>query len=492
MRRVVFLGLIVGSLFLSGQSLAQVSPQGGASEKMVLDLQQAVDLALERNLNIERSELDLRTSEINLTQSRMNRLPNANVGIGAGRNWGRSIDPTTNQFITQALYFSGVQGSSNIVLFDGLQLTNTVKQNNLTLQASQFDLQKAKNDVTVNVVTFYLNVILNQELVEAARLQFESTRNQLERTVKLVNAGSLPITNQLDLESQLATNEFDLVNAENDLALSYLSLKQALLLPSSTEVELVVPQVDVPEELQLSEGVEDIYRTALGTMPEIKSADLQVQSAEVGLKVAQGGISPTLTFGGSFSTNYSEIADRERQIFDGTEIVERDFAYLKNDPTQIVSTLVEQPIVVSTEPDFPVFDQFSEYLSKQMNLNLSVPIFNRFATRSDIQRAIVNQKRAEVGAQETRNTLRQNIETAYNNANAALKSYNASERQVSALEQSFKNTENRYSFGAVNFVEYQVASNNLFRARSNQVRAKYTYLFRLKILEFYQGKALTF
>lgn len=488
MRRILFLGLIVISQVLYGQS----NPPSSGSEKMVLDLQQTVDLALERNLNIKRSELTLTGSEINLTQSKMNRLPNANMGVGGGRNWGRSIDPTTNQFITQALYFSGVQGSSNVTLFNGMRLANTVKQNELTVESNEYGLEKAKNDVIVSVVTSYLNVILNQELVETARLQAESTRNQLERTVKLVQAGSLPITNQLDLESQLASNELDLVNAENDLALSLLNLKQALLVPSNTELELVIPEVDVPAELQLDETVEGIYRSALQEMPEIKSADLRVQSAEVGLKIAQGGIYPTLSLGGSFSTNYSEIADRERQIFDGTEIRTFPIGYLQSDPTQLVYTAQEVPRVVSTSPDFPMFEQFSEYLSKQINVSLSIPIFNRFATRSDIQRAVVNQKTAEVTALETRNTLRQNIETAYNNANAALKSYNASTRQVNALEESFKNTENRYSLGAVNFVEYQVASNNLFRARSGLVRAKYTYLFRLKILEFYQGKELTF
>lgn len=484
MRKILFLGLIVVSHFLYGQS---ENPQ-----MLVLDLQQAVDLALERNLNIQRSTLNLRSSEINLLQSKMNRLPNANIGVGAGRNWGRSIDPTTNQFITQALYFSGIQGTSNLTLFNGFRLTNAVKQDRLSVHASEYDLAKAKNDVTVNVVTFYLNVILNSELVETARLQVESTTNQLERTRKLVEAGSLPITNQLDLESQLASNELDLVNAENDLALSQLNLKQALLVPADTELELLIPEVDVPEEVELEQSVDQIYRLAVENMPEIKSADLKVEAASVGLRIAQGGMSPTLSLGAGFSTNYSEIADRERQIFEGTEIQTFPIGYLQNDPNQLVYTSQTVPRVVRTEPDFPVFDQFREYLSKQIQLNLSIPIFNRWTTQSDIQRAVVAQKTAEITAQETRNTLRQNIETAYNNAIAALKSYNASERQVNALEQSFRNTENRYNLGAVNFVEYQVASNNLFRARSGLVQAKYTYLFRLKILEFYQGKELTF
>lgn len=484
MRHILLTGLIFVSHFLYGQSQ---TPQ-----MLVLDLRQTIDLALERNLNIQRSTLNLRSAEINLMQSKMNRLPNANVGAGAGRNWGRSIDPTTNLFITQALYFSGIQGSSNVTIFDGLQLTNGVRQSQLNTHASEFDLEKAKNDVIVNVVTFYLNVILNNELVETARLQAESTTNQLNRTRKLVEAGSMAITNQLDLESQLASNEVDLINAENNLALSQLNLKQALLVPADTEIELLIPDVEVPEELDLEEDVQDIFRIALETMPEIKSAELRVQAAEVGYRIAQGGMSPTLSLGGSFSTNYSEIADRERQIFEGTEIQTFPIGYLESDPSQLVYTSQSVPRVVRTEPDFPVFDQFQEYLSKQINLNLSIPIFNRWSTQSDIQRAIVTQKTAEITAQETRNTLRQNIETAYNNAIAALKSYNASERQVSALEQSFRNTENRYNLGAVNFVEYQVASNNLFRARSGLVQAKYTYLFRLKILEFYQGKELTF
>ncbi|MEM8895847.1 MAG: TolC family protein, partial [Bacteroidota bacterium] len=156
-----------------------------------------------------------------------------------------------------------------------------------------------------------------------------------------------------------------------------------------------------------------------------------------------------------------------------------------------VSSIVEQPRVIDVIPDFPIGDQFSDNLSRSLSLNLSIPVFNRWQTEAGIQRSKINQQRAKISAQETRNILRQNIETAYNDALAASKSYGASLKQVTALEESFRVTQSQYNLGAVNFTDFQVANNNLVMAKSDLIRAKYQYLFRLMVLDFYQGKPFT-
>ncbi len=479
----LFTGVLV--LLLAWSARAQ---EGGIQ---TLTLQQCVDIALENNLNIKRGELNLEDQEITLKQNRFNQLPNLNVGGNYGYNWGRSIDPTTNLFISQRIGFTGLSGNTNWVLFNGMQVRKSIEQSEVDLQARTYDLERAKNDAILAVVDAYLTVIFNEEQLENARFQMQSTNEQLSRTIKLVDAGSLPITNKLNLEAQLATDELSLVQNENNLALSLLNLKQLLLLPSETEIGVYKPEIDVELELSLVDKANEIYNTAERLMPEIKSADLTIQSADLGYRIAQGRRYPSLSVNGGFSTNYSSAANRERRVFDGTETVLRQIGFLTDDPTTTVSSVVEQPNVVEVRPDFPVGDQFSDNFSQSLSLNLSIPVFNRWQTEAGVQRSKINQQRAQITAQETRNQLRQNIETAYNDALAASKSYNASTKQVEALEESFRVTQNQYNLGAVNFTEFQVANNNLVQAKSDLIRAKYQYLFRLKILDFYQGKPLT-
>ncbi len=479
----LFTGALV--LLLAWSAHAQ---EGGIQ---TLTLQQCVDIALENNLNIKRGELNLEDQEITLKQNRFNQLPNLNVGGNYGYNWGRSIDPTTNLFISQRIGFTGLSGNTNWVLFNGMQVRKSIEQSEVDLQARTYDLERAKNDAILAVVDAYLTVIFNEEQLENARFQMQSTNEQLSRTIKLVDAGSLPITNKLNLEAQLATDELSLVQNENNLALSLLNLKQLLLLPTETEIGVYKPEIDVELELSLVDKANEIYNTAERLMPEIKSADLTIQSADLGYRIAQGRRYPSLSVNGGFSTNYSSAANRERRVFDGTETVLRQIGFLTDDPTTTVSSVVEQPNVVEVRPDFPVGDQFSDNFSQSLSLNLSIPVFNRWQTEAGVQRSKINQQRAQITAQETRNQLRQNIETAYNDALAASKSYNASTKQVEALEESFRVTQNQYNLGAVNFTEFQVANNNLVQAKSDLIRAKYQYLFRLKILDFYQGKPLT-
>jgi outer membrane protein len=480
--------LFIGALMLLLLSWPGYT-QEAASE--ILTLEECVNIALENNLNIKRGELNLEDQEITLKQNKFNQLPNLNLAGNYGYNWGRSIDPTTNLFISQRIGFTGLSGNTNWVLFNGLQVRKSIEQSQVDLLARTYDLERAKNDVILLVVNAYLTVIFNEEQLGNAKFQLQSTNEQLSRTIKLVNAGSLPVTNKLNLDAQLASDELSLVQNENNLALSLLNLKQLLLLPAGTPIMVDKPEIDVELEFSLVEEIGDIYSTAEQLMPEIKSADLTIQSADLGYRIAQGRRYPSLSVNGGFSTNYSTAADRERRVFDGTETVLRQTGFLTADPATTVSSIVLQPNVVEVIPDFPVGDQFGDNFSQSLSLNLSIPVFNRWQTEAGVQRSKINQQRAQITAQETRNQLRQDIETSYNDALAASKSYDASTKQVQALQESFRVTQNQYDLGAVNFTDFQVATNNLVQAKSDLIRAKYQYLFRLKVLNFYQGKPLT-
>lgn len=452
--------------------------------------EECLDYALENNLQVQRGELDVEIGEINLKQSKADIYPDLNFGSQYAVNWGRSIDPTTNLFIAQRIQSAGIQGGSSITVFGGMQKMNTIKQNKLDLQASVSDLEKSQNDVILNVVTFYTNVIFNQELLETAQLQLETTTQQLTRTEKLVEAGSLALSEVLDLQSQKASNELEVINAENSLALALLNLKQVMQMPASEELEVVVPEME-PEGFTLL-SVTDIYQNAELSQPEVKSVDLTVRSSILGEKIAKGSLYPTLSLGYRMFTNYSDVLDPLSQA-DGTFAPPSEIpnaGFVAGDPSQTITLYNLNPNFINVENG--VWDQFSDNISRSLNLTLSIPVFNGLASRSSAQRATIFREQAEIAAQEIRNQLRQIIETAYNDAIAASKAYEASQRQVEALEESFRVTERRYNLGAVNFFDYQIAQNNLFSARSDLVRTKYDYIFKTKILDFYQGNSIEF
>ncbi len=465
---------------------------GISAQDRVWTYSECLDYALENNLSVKRGELDVEMDEVNLKQSKANMFPTFNFGGGWGINWGRSIDPTTNLFTSQRIQSVGIQSGSSVTVFGGLQKMNTIKQNKLDLEASVSDLEDARNDVILNVVTFYTNVIFNQELLETAELQLGTTTQQLGRTKKLVEAGSLAISELLDLQSQKASNELEVINAENSLNLALLNLKQVMQMPASEELAVVVPEMEAEDYGFLALTVTDIYQTAELIQPEIKSADLDVQSSIIGEKIAKGALYPSLNLGYSMFTNYSDARDPFRK-HDGTfgppgEIP--DAGFLTGDPTQPITLYTPNPNFIDV--DNGVGDQFSDNFSRSLNFSISVPIFNGLVARSGMQRASINRAQAEINAREVRNQLRQIIETAYNDAVASSKALEASQKQVEALVESFRVTEKRYNLGAVNFVDYQVAQNNLFGAKSDLVRSKYDYIFKTKILDFYQGNPIEF
>jgi outer membrane protein len=457
-------------------------------------LKQCVDYALANSLTVQRSTYNVQSAEVDYKQSRANLLPSLNGSISAGYNWGRSVNPVTNQFTTQEINFISPGAQASWTLFNGMRIQNTIKQNSKTVQASEFDLQKSKNDLILNVASLFVNVQFNKERLQNVRYQLSSSQQQYERTKKQVAAGALPKANELNLDAQVATNEVNVVNAENALALSLLQLKQALQLPASTPLDIVMPDLDVTE-LVLDQDRQSIFEIARETLPEAKSASLRRESANYGMKAQRGALYPRLSLNGSVNSNYSSASDRQHFVQDG------------GDPT----ISYPQIGVVGGPGGSPVFttdpvitpsgyladgygrrQQLQDNIFRQVSLGLTIPIFNNLSTRSAYQRTVITRQLAEVTAKEVDNTLRQNVETAYNDAVAASKTYNSSLRQVSAREEAYRMTKQRFDIGATPFVEYQVAENDLFQARTDLARAKYDFILKKKVLDFYQGKPVEY
>jgi outer membrane protein len=466
--------------------VALISLSTQAQEMKQWDLEACVNHAYENSLTVQRSQLALKDNEALVKQGKLSRLPTLNMNVFNSWRWGRSIDPTTNLFTTQRINSNGANASSNFLLYQGSRLSRSIKQGEMNVQASMYDLEKAKNDVALDVVFGYLQIIFTRELLENAREQLKTTKTQMDQTAKFVDAGSLPITNLLDLQSQVAGNEVDVINAENDVNLAVLQLKQFLQIPAEEPFDIVTPDFSASNYAFVTMSVGEVFETAEQTQPEIKSADIQIESAQMGVKIARSDHIPQVGLQGQFFTNYSD----QNKEFTGAEQIPDQFnpiGFLQSNPSEIVV----EPTFRTFFNDINIPTQWADNRSWSAGFNIAVPIFNGWSTQTNVQRAKIQEDLAEINAIEARNVLRQTIETAYNDAQAAAKVFEAAQKQVDALEESFRATEKSYNLGAVNFVDYQVASFNLFSARSSQVRSKFDYIFKLKVLDFYLGNPLT-
>ncbi|MCK5536042.1 MAG: TolC family protein, partial [Bacteroidales bacterium] len=275
-----------------------------AKSQNVWDLEKCILYALENNLQIKQQELSAKTSEINYTQKRASILPNLNAGANQNFTFGRSVDPFTNEFSSESTQSNNFSISSSVTLFSGLQNVNSIKQSKLNLLAAYENVKKIKNDISLNIASSYLNILFNIELHSIAINQALITNEQLERTKKLVKAGSLPKGNLLDIQAQIASEELQIVNAKNQLDISYLTLKQFLDIDSIEDF-----QIDIPSNLSIIDSEEDaqtIYNNALNTLPQIKGAEYMLMSYEKGLSIARGMISPRLALSANYGTGYSD------------------------------------------------------------------------------------------------------------------------------------------------------------------------------------------
>ena len=473
------------SLFLSETLLAQDAATTN-SEKWTLD--SCISYALRQNIQLKINELNIQNAELTLEQSKNDRLPNANGAISHNYNWGRSIDPFQNTFVNQRIQTNNLSLNSSATLFNGFRLRNTIEQNELQVQANRLDYGQAQNDLMLNVASNYLQVVLNKEISENARLQKISTQSQYDRTQQLVEAGVLPRANLYDLEAQLAADQQQIILGENNLMLAKLQLRQLMQLPPTESFEVVTPEVDDPSAVLDSKNPYQIYQIAQFTQPNIKGADLSIEVAKKGIDVAEAAKYPTLALVGGAGANYSS---NQKLRIDPTNpsIIGLDtLGYINGSPTDYV---VRPNVTFGTEK-FGFFEQLNESFRYSIGLNLQIPIFNRFQVENNIQRAEIQTQNAQLNSQLVRTQLYQTIEQAYISARAAKASFEASQQRVKALEETVRVMEKRLDAGAANSTEYTVVKNNLAVAQADLLRAKYEFIFRIKVLEFYEGEELKF
>jgi outer membrane protein len=431
-------------LLFSGSILAQ----------KVWTLEECIQHALANNIRIKQSKLDVKTGEINMLESKLDMLPSVNAAASHSYGWGRSIDLATYQYVDQQTQQSYFNLSSDVTLFNGFQKLNSMKKSRADYLAAKYNSDKISNDIAIAVAGYYLQILFSQELVANADRQLEVTQQQVDRTRKLVDAGTLAKGSLLEIQAQLANEEVSVVQAKNQLNLAYLDLLQLLELSSDNEISIQVPDLRLPDAPSLL-PIQSIYNTALGIMPEIKSAEYYSISSTKALAIARGSRSPNLGLQGAFGTNYSD---------------------------QIIT---QQGEVKSFD------DQLKDNRNTTLSIRLNIPIFNGYQISSYINRSKLNLMNANYNLDLARNTLRKNIESAYSDAVAAYASFTARQKSLSSLREAFKYTEEKFNVGMVNAIDYNVAKNQLSRAESDLLSGKYDYIFKLKILDFYLGRTIT-
>lgn len=419
--------------------------------QQVWSLQKCIDYAIENNIQLKQQGLNSQYSERQVEQAKSDRLPNLNAGASNNFNFGRTLTYPENKY--ENMNSTQLNGylSTDVNLWNGFKLQNTIKQRELDLQATLQDLQKAKDDLMLGIAASYLEILFAEELEGVAKAQTEVTKQQILRTKQLVDAGSLARGAILEIEAQLSREELQLVNSQNRVQLSYLTLYQFLDLPMSESFKVEKPNLPEVKATNAVINSFEILKGALIRRPEIKSARFRVESAKKQLDISKAYLYPSLSFGANYYNRYN---NKSKDLM-GKSI---NFG-----------------------------QQLSNNSSYGMGFTLNIPIFNRFQVKNGISNSMLQITDYEYRLQSATNLLRKDIEQAYTNAVAALNRYLSSEKAVKSTEESFRYTEEKFNVGMVNTVEYNQSKNNVTAARSEYIQSKYEYIFRTKILDFYNG-----
>jgi outer membrane protein len=423
-------------------------------------LEKCINYAKEHNIDLQLRKLDAEVQANNTKQSKYNLLPNLNGSTGFSFNYGRSLSPE-NTYVSQNSKNGSLGLSSQVTLFEGFQKYNSIKQNELDLKASLQDVEKAKEDLALNITSSYLNILFNKELLQVAQEKLKVTKLQIKRTEALVEAGTLPKGTLMEQNAQAAREELEVVNSSNNLDLALLDLVQLLDLENPAEFDISIPELPVLNATRSMINPESVFINALEFRPEMKAARYRLESSEKGLVIAKGQRAPSLSMSGHWGSSYNN-----RQPETGLDESGKPFIIRK---------------------EMKLNDQLKLFESKSFGFNLSIPIFNGGQVNRNIANAKINIDRYKLNMENSKNALRKEIQQAHANAKAAMNKYFSSETAVSSTEEAFRYTEEKFNLGLVNSVDYNQEKNNLFQAKSNLLQAKYEYIFRTKILDFYNG-----
>lgn len=468
--------------------------QGKAQENAnKWNLQRCVEYASKNNISVKQADIQARLAVLENERTKLAQYPNISFGTNLGTQFGRSIDPTTNQFTTTQLLFQGGNVNVNVPIFNWGALQTDRKIASFNAQAAATDMERIINDVSLTIATYFLQVVAAQKQIEIAQVQIAQSNAQFGFTKKRVEAGVLPELSAAEIEAQLARDTTTLVNAQANYSQALIQLKAAINLDMAAPFEVEIPAVENIPLAPLSELEPAIlYQLALNNQPAQKVNTFRLKSAEESVKRARSAFYPTLSAFGSLATNFAGS---------GQEIIGANI--LGTRPTTGFVTVggsnyfVNQPDIqlITQKKSFGKMwkgwgTQLDQNFRQSFGINLSVPIFNNGSARLGYERAKLNQRTIQVSSSQTDLTLQQNIYQSHANALAAMLRYNASKKSVEASQKAFDFATKRYEAGLSNTLDLITNQNNLLRTKLDQLNSQFDYIFRIKLLEFYKGQGI--
>ena len=431
-----------------------LSSQGAIfSQQKTWSLEECVKYAIENNIQIKQQAIQTAVQKNSLDLSKFQLLPSLNGQASHSYSFGRALDQNTYTFFNQTLQSDYFYLGGSVPVFNGLQNYNSIQKNKYQVLASEQDLKNISDNVALNVALVYLQVLLNKELAAANENQLNITLQQIEKTRKLVDAGSVAKGNLLQIEAQAAQEELSLITMKNQLETSILTLTQLLELKTPAGFEVVVPEINVDANTIVTGDIDEIYAIAEKNRPDIKSSELNLTASQYALKIAKGGRSPQLSLNYSLNSRYT---------------------YLSN---------------------VPGIESFNTQLKNNKNsgvgLSLNIPILNGWQVNKNISNSKLNVETSQYTLDGTKKQLYKSIQQAYTDAVAALKKYNVSIKAIASTEESFRYTEQKFNVGMVTPVDYNAAKTQLLKSQSDMAQAKYEFIFKTKVLDFYKGLPIT-
>ena len=415
-------------------------------------LKECVDQALEKNISVQQSKLNLELAIKDVAIAKGNFLPNLNGNTGGNLNFGSGFDPVTNNRVSTSFFGGSLGLNAGYTIFNGYRNTNTYKQAQLGVASSKYDLQKIENDISLFVVNGYLNVLFAKENLNVAKVQYEISANQIEAVKSRFQAGVVAKGEVLNTQSTAAANLQSVIAQENVLNLALLNLAQTLQVPIDNfdvaSIELGTPSVNL---LYTNSG--PIFEKSLINRPEIERAILAIESADLSIEIAKSNFSPTVSASLGVSTNYG---------------------FNLNLPTGLSNT--------------NFLTQMNDNFGYGLGFNVSVPIFNRFQTKNNVAKSKINKEIVITRLESEKIQLKQTIEQAFLDVKAASKSYQAAKISLAAQTEAFKNSQQRYNFGDMTLFDFDQVRTRLVNAEGAMIRSKYDYVFKSKVLQFYSGE----
>ena len=458
----------------------------GLSAQKVWSLKACLDTAIKRNIALNQGAISASINQVNLNQSKAAVLPNLNLSDAHNIYSGYSLNPYTYQYTTNSFSSNSPSLNSSVTLYNGFLLLNTIKQNKLVYDASLLDVEKAKNDLTLNVLGAYMQVLMDYEAINVASAQVSADSLLVAETEKFVRFGKVAELSLLQTQSQLAGDILNKINADNQLELDKVALLQLMEIPVRPDFDIVKEELSVlfPEITIDPEKIDSISENFL---PQIKSFALKTRAARCSLDIAKSGWLPKLVLNGSVKTGYSSIKENYSE---NLSYATSTIGYLNNNPLDPVIGMIPETNVVGTKD--PLSDQLKNNFSELLNFTLTIPIFNNLQVKSAVQIARLTIQNAELNELQTKNDLRKSIETAYTNQVASGKKLIATNEQMRLEKRTYEDMSKKYAVGSSTATDFLIETNNFNRVSISVIQAKYDYVLKTKIVDFYLGKPLIF